>query len=123
MDIAAQLATHGERLPGSIPLPAAAGDVAIHNRNLVHCSFTNHSADLRVTVYFGFHARSTVEGNCESEHIRRRARIVDLALAARAADPRFADRGQYVYRPWIRAAGNAITAPSGTVLRTPYLAQ
>jgi hypothetical protein len=123
VDIAAQLASHGERLPGSIPVPAAAGDVVIHNRNLVHCSYPNHSADLRVTVYFGYHARATVEGHCESEHIRRRCQVVELALAARAADPRFDDRRQYVYRPWIRAAGNGTTAPPETVLRTPYLAQ
>ena len=122
VDIAAQLATHGERLPGSIPVPVAAGDVIIHSRNLVHGSFTNRSPDQRVTVYFGYHARSTVEGEFAAEQIRRRAQIVELALAARAADRRFADRARYVYRPWIGAAGNSASTDPATALRTPSLA-
>lgn len=122
VDIAAQIASHGERLPGSIPVPVAAGDVIVHSRNLVHGSFTNRSPEQRVTVYFGYHARSTVEGEFAGEQIRRRAQVVELALAARAADRRFTDRTVYRYRPWIAAAGNGAAADPATALRTPSLA-
>jgi len=122
VDVAARVAAHGERLPGSIPVPVAAGDVIVHSRNLVHGSFTNRSAEQRVTVYFGFHARATVEGAFAAEQIRRRAQVVELALAARAADRRFADRTGYRYGPWIAAAGDGAAADAATALRTPALA-
>ena len=118
VDIAAQVAAHGARLPGSIPVPVAAGDVIVHSRNLVHGSFTNRSPEQRVTVYFGYHARTTVEGEFAPGQIRRRAQVVELALAARAADRRFADGTGYRYRPWI-AAGNGAAADPATALRTP----
>ena len=122
VDVAAQAAAHGERLPGSIPVPVAAGDVIVHSRNLVHGSFTNRSSEQRVTVYFGYHARATVEGEFAAEQIRRRAQVVELALAARAADRRFADGSGYRYRPWIAATGNGAATDPATALRTPALA-
>ena len=122
VDIAAQVASHGERLPGSIPVPVAAGDVIVHSRNLVHGSFTNRSPEQRVTVYFGYHVRATVEGEFAPGQIRRRAQVVELALAARAADRRLADCSGYRYRPWIAAAGNGADVDAATALRTPPLA-
>ena len=122
VDIAAQVAAHGARLPGSIPVPVAAGDLIVHSRNLVHGSFTNRSPEQRVTVYFGYHARATVEGEFTPEQIRRRAQVVELALAARAADRRFADGTGYRYCPWIAAVGNGAAADPATALRTPALA-
>ena len=122
VDIAAQVAAHGARLPGSVPVPVAAGDVIVHSRNLVHGSFTNRSPEQRVTVYFGYHARATVEGEFSVEQVRRRAEVVELALAARAADRRFPARSGYRYRPWIATAGNGADADAATALRTPPLA-
>ena len=122
VDITGQVAAHGERLPGSIPVPVAAGDVIVHSRNLVHGSFTNRSPEQRVTVYFGYHARATVEAAFAAAQIRRRAQVVELALAARAADRRFAARSGYRYRPWIAATGNGAAADPPTALRTPALA-
>ena len=109
VDIAAQLATHGERLPGSIPVPVAAGDVIIHSRR--NPPRTSAYRLLRLP-------RALVA----AEQIRRRAQMVELALAARAADRRFADRARYVYRPWIGAAGNSASTDPATALRTPSLA-
>ncbi|HZZ90806.1 MAG TPA: phytanoyl-CoA dioxygenase family protein, partial [Caulobacteraceae bacterium] len=55
-DIAAMVAAAGtERLPDAVPLVCEPGDVAITNRQAVHGSFANTSADWRVTVNFGFH--------------------------------------------------------------------
>ena len=72
--------THGSTLPGSIPAPVDAGDVVVHNRNLVHGSFTNHSSDLRITVYFSYHRRQTVTAVFTSDHIYQREQVVALAI-------------------------------------------
>ena len=69
VDLKSMVETHGSRLPDSIPVPVNAGDIIVHNRNLVHGSFTSHSADLRITVYFGYHHRQTVTGVFTSDHI------------------------------------------------------
>ena len=72
--------THGSRLPDSIPVPVNASDIIVHNRNLVHGSLTNHSADLRITVYFGYHHRQAVTGVFTSDHIYQREKVVALAI-------------------------------------------
>ena len=80
VDLKSMVETHGSRLPDSIPVPVNAGDVIVHNRNLVHGSFTNHSADLRITVYFGYHRRQTVTGVFTSDHVDQREQVVALAI-------------------------------------------
>ena len=76
--------THGSRLPDSIPVPVNASDIIVHNRNLVHGSFTNHSSDLRITIYFGYHHRQTVTGVFTSDHIHQREQVIALAIQRRA---------------------------------------
>src|ERR1700712_2903859 len=49
-----------DRLPDAVPIICNPGDVAITNRQAVHGSFANTSADWRVTLNFGFHRRSSV---------------------------------------------------------------
>ena len=80
VDLKSMVETHGSTLPDSIPVPVNAGDVIVHNRNLVHGSFTNHSADLRLTVYFGYHHRQTVTGVFTSDHVCQREKVVALAI-------------------------------------------
>jgi len=80
VDLKSMVETHGSTLPDSIPVPVDAGDVVVHNRNLVHGSFTNHSSDLRITVYFGYHHRQTVTGVFTSDHIYQREQVVALAI-------------------------------------------
>ena len=80
VDLKSMVKTHGPTLPDLIPVPVNAGDVVVHNRNLVHGSFTNHSADLRITVYFGYHRRQTVTGVFASDHIYQREQVVALAI-------------------------------------------
>ncbi|MCP5152646.1 MAG: phytanoyl-CoA dioxygenase family protein [Ectothiorhodospiraceae bacterium] len=113
VDIAAWVAEAGtERLPDAVPIICAPGDVAITNRQAVHGSFANTSADWRVTVNFGFHRRRSVIGvrggglhNApriyDAEHIRRRARLIGYAIDAR--HQRFADETPYRYRPHLEA--------------------
>ena len=63
-DIRAMVSANGgsEQLPGAVPLVCAAGDVTIVNRQMVHGSFANSSADLRISPTFGFHRRQSVLG-------------------------------------------------------------
>ena len=51
-----------EFLPDAVPLFAAAGDVTIVNRQALHGSFANTSEDMRVSLTFGFHRRTSVLG-------------------------------------------------------------
>lgn len=64
IDIKALVADNGgsDRLPGAIPLVCAPGDVTIVNRQMLHGSFANYSEDLRVSITFGFHRRTSVLG-------------------------------------------------------------
>jgi len=106
-------ATGSDRLPHAVPLIAKAGDVAISNRQVVHGSFANTSADWRVTVNVGFHRRRSVLGVTgfyahdnkpvpyDAERIRKRCEIIGYAIAAR--QQRFPDEIPYVYRPHLQS--------------------
>lgn len=63
VDIKARVQEAGsDRLPDAVPLICNPGDVTIANRQIVHGSFANTSPDLRVSITFGFHRRSSVLG-------------------------------------------------------------
>jgi len=109
IDIRARVAANGGdvRLPGAVPLIAAAGDVVMCNRQTLHASFANTSPDLRVTLNFGFHRRSSVLGvrhkrqddyvEYDAEYIRQRSRMIAVAIDARRQ--RFPEEEPYRYRP------------------------
>jgi hypothetical protein len=109
VDIKSMVAAAGsERLPEAVPIIAAPGDVAITNRQAVHGSFANTSRDWRVTLNFGFHRRRSVLGvkgggvhNApavyDAERIRKRARVLGYAIAAR--QQRFPAEVPFVYKP------------------------
>ena len=61
LDIPQIIAQHGERVPGALPLVTEPGDVAMCNRNCLHCSYPNTSDRTRITLNFGFHKRSAVD--------------------------------------------------------------
>ena len=86
-------------LRGLIPVPAESGDLLIHSRNLVHGSFPNESRDLRVTVYFGFHALTTVEEIYPVEHIRLRMGAVLLAVRERQESGLYPEETPFRYLP------------------------
>ena len=100
-----------DQLPGAVPLLCAAGDVAICNRQMVHCSFPNRSERQRVTYVFGFHRRASVEGakgwdfrreasvSYHHERIHARSSIIQLAIDARQQN--YPDETPYSYRPML----------------------
>ena len=95
-----------DRFADAVPMVASAGDVVMANRQVLHGSFANTSSDLRVTINFGFHRRSSVIGVkredgaiYDEEHIRARSRIIALAIDARRQ--RFPEETSFVYSPLV----------------------
>jgi hypothetical protein len=83
--------------PSPVPVLCRAGDVAIVNRNAVHGSYANASADPRHTFIFGFHKRRAVDGVHDLAAIEARRQIIPLAIGCRAAKYR-AER-PFAYEP------------------------
>ncbi len=100
-----------DRLPDAVPLLCSAGDVAICNRQMVHCSFPNRSNQPRVTYVFGFHRRTSVEGVqgwdfrgknsiiYDNARIHGRSRIIQLAIDARRQS--YPEETSYTYEPML----------------------
>ena len=102
-------AAGSDRLEEAVPLVCDPGDVAICNRQVIHGSFANTSAEVRVTINFGFHRRKSVLGvtsggvhNAVAEYttdrIRERSRLIAYAIDARRQ--RFPDEIPYTYQPF-----------------------
>jgi hypothetical protein len=111
VDIRARVAANGGRdhLPGAIPLTCKAGDVTVVNRQLLHCSFANTSPDIRVSMTFGFHRRTSVLGahgglTQKDVEIFDEQRVFDrsgvIAVAIDARQQHYPDEGRYVYQPF-----------------------
>lgn len=111
VDIKSMVANNNgsDRLPGAVPLFCNAGDVTLVNRQLVHCSFANTSPDLRVSLTFGFHKRSSVLGAkgvlgsatkdpYDEARIFERSRVIAVAIDARAQH--FPNEQRFVYQPF-----------------------
>jgi hypothetical protein len=109
VDIRKMVAEAGtERLPDAVPIVCAPGDVAITNRQAVHGSFANTSADWRITLNMGFHRRRSVLGvegggvhNARAVYdagrIHHRARLIGYAIDARRQ--RFPQETGFDYAP------------------------
>ncbi len=108
-DIKAMVDAAGsDRLPDAVPLVCGPGAVAITNRQAIHGSFANTSAEPRVTINFGFHRRRSVLGVTsggvhnpvsvyDEERIRTRSAAIMYGIDARAQ--RFPHERRYVYQP------------------------
>jgi ectoine hydroxylase-related dioxygenase (phytanoyl-CoA dioxygenase family) len=113
VDIRAMCAAAGsDRLPEAVPIVCAPGDVAITNRQAVHGSFANTSADWRITLNLGFHRRRSVLGVMgggihaapavfDEARIRERARVIGYGIDARRQ--RYPGEAPFVYRPHVEA--------------------
>lgn len=111
LDIKGLVAANGgsERLPGAVPLTCDAGDVTIANRQMLHCSFANTSADLRISMTFGFHRRASILGakgglGQKTEKVYDEQRIFErssvIAVAIDARQQRYPEENRYIYRPF-----------------------
>ena len=100
--------THGDRLPGAVPMICKPGDVVIANRNCLHASYPNTSGDLRITLNFGFHKRAAVLGakpDYSAARIDQRSRIIALAVDARRQ--RFPEEISYCFSSQHPCSGRA----------------
>jgi hypothetical protein len=113
-DIRAMIEQAGtQMLPGAVPLVCNAGDVVIHNRQTIHCSWPNVNADTRITVNIAFMPRRSVFGFSgrpyltdhdiayDEEAIRARARMIGYAIDARRRH--FPGETPFAYRPHVEA--------------------
>ena len=110
IDIKALTAAAGsERLPDAVPLFCGGGDVTMVNRQTLHGSFANTSNDLRISLTFGFHKRSSVIGQrgvlvassdevYDEARIFARSRMIQVAIDARAQ--RFPAETPFRYAPF-----------------------
>ena len=106
-----------DRLAAAVPLVCEAGDVTIANRQVLHGSFANTSADQRVSITFGFHRRSSVLGvqgklslkaddlqwkaGPVYDELRIRDRAAVIAVAIDARRQLFTDEQSYSYTPFV----------------------
>ena len=109
VDIRSLLAgQESDRLPGAVPILCGAGDVSICNRQAVHGSFPNSSADRRWSITYGFLPRHRVLGittkrldgslqTYDSTRLNERARMIPLAVDARRQ--RYPSAPAYCYQP------------------------
>lgn len=110
LDIKDMVARSGsERIEGTVPLICEGGDAFIVNRQMLHGSFANTSAERRITLNEGFFPRRRIENVTTSmldgevatfdpERIHQRSRIIQLAIDAR--HQRFPDEAPYRYQPF-----------------------
>lgn len=98
-----------DQLPGAVPLTCHAGDVTVVNRQMLHASFANTSADIRVSLTFGFHRRRSVLGAhgalgqkstevYDAARIFERSRVIAVAIDARAQY--YPTERRYHYQPF-----------------------
>ena len=116
VDIKAMAAAAGtERLPDAVPIVCGPGDVAVTNRQALHGSFANTSADWRVTLNFGCHRRTSILGVAggglhnapavyDEARIRDRARLIAYAIDARRQH--FPYETPFVYQPFAQSGDN-----------------
>ncbi len=99
-----------EQLPGAVPLVCNAGDVTIVNRQAVHGSFANSSPDIRISLTFGFHRRTSVLGQkaalsitetnatYDEKRVFERASVIQVAIDAR--HQAFPQEPVFTYQPF-----------------------
>jgi hypothetical protein len=109
VDIAAMAAHAGsDRLVDAVPLVCAPGDVAVVNRQAIHGSFANTSAEPRVTFNLGFQRRASVlgamgsgihgvVGELDDARIAKRSEMIGWAIAARRQ--RYPAETSFDYQP------------------------
>ena len=111
-DIKGMVAANGgdEKLPGAVPLVCNPGDVTIVNRQMVHGSFANTSPDLRISLTFGFHRRTSVLGQkaalsmesselvYDEQRVFDRSAVIQVAIDARHQT--HPDEPPFAYKPF-----------------------
>jgi Phytanoyl-CoA dioxygenase (PhyH) len=120
IDIRAKVADNGAStmLTDAIPLLCSAGDVTVVNRQTLHGSFANTSADSRVSITFGFHRRSAVLGVAgrlsikgddqewrsgpvyDEQRLFERSAVIAVAIDAR--HQRFPSEAPFRYQPFVK---------------------
>lgn len=115
VDIKAMVEANGgsDQLPDAIPLYCEPGDVTIVNRQTLHCSFANTSADFRISASWGMHRRAAVVGQhghllqpndviYDDEFVDKRASVIQVAIDARRQY--YKNETSFEYQPYKHSA-------------------
>ena len=120
-----------QKFAEAVPLVCGPGDAFITNRQALHGSFPNESADPRVTVNFGFHRYRSVIGQrgaltargvlYDEDYVRNRCRAIQIGIDARAQ--RFPAERRFPYQPFVgdEAANRFNDETRRDVLATCYV--
>jgi ectoine hydroxylase-related dioxygenase (phytanoyl-CoA dioxygenase family) len=114
-DLKTMIGRTGQLLPDAVPMISQPGDVAISNRQIIHGSFPNMSAEQRITLNMGFHRRRSVENvetfsmfgepqRYDEAWLDERAALIGYGISARRQ--RFPDETPFVYRPHAEAGAH-----------------
>jgi ectoine hydroxylase-related dioxygenase (phytanoyl-CoA dioxygenase family) len=100
-----------DQLPGAMPLVCNPGSVTLVNRQMLHGSFANTSPDIRISITFGFHRKTSVLGQkaalsmngsntvYDEKRIFERSAVIQVAIDAR--HQHFNDEPTFTYKPFI----------------------
>jgi ectoine hydroxylase-related dioxygenase (phytanoyl-CoA dioxygenase family) len=99
-----------DQLPGAMPLVCSPGSVTLVNRQMLHGSFANTSPDIRISITFGFHRKSSVLGQkaalgmrgskavYDEKRIFERSAVIQVAIDARRKH--LNDGAAFKYKPF-----------------------
>jgi ectoine hydroxylase-related dioxygenase (phytanoyl-CoA dioxygenase family) len=100
-----------DQLPGAMPLVCSPGSVTLVNRQMLHGSFANTSPDIRISITFGFHRKTSVLGQkaalsmngsntvYDEKRIFERSAVIQVAIDAR--NQHFNDEPAFTYKPFV----------------------
>lgn len=101
MDFQQAIEENGFHIPGSIPVPAEAGDIVIHSEHVLHGSRAVRSQNKRRVLYYGM--RSVAEqlsrgGKYTPSWVRYQIRAVEHAIETRAKSAAGQGEERYVWK-------------------------
>jgi ectoine hydroxylase-related dioxygenase (phytanoyl-CoA dioxygenase family) len=100
IDLQEQIEEHGFHIPGSIPVPAKAGDVLLHCENVLHGSRLVRGNGVRRVLYYGVRSiREQLARGLDAGWVRNVGRLAVQNTRLRARDPMFAHETPYVWQP------------------------
>ncbi len=91
---------HGFNLPGAVPVPAKAGDLVIHNENVLHGSRTVRSQRQRRVIYYGARSiREQLARGLDINWCKSVGRIAKFTTRLRSRSPEFAHEIPFDWKP------------------------
>ena len=95
-----EIDAHGFDISGAIPVRAKAGDLVIHNENVLHGSRTVRSSQQRRIIYYGARSiREQLARGLDVNWMRSVGRIAKFTTRLRSRSPEFAHETPFNWNP------------------------